>query len=498
MHCTERFLVFIFLSLIFHCVCVADWIEHEPISVNPDSAASATNPHYNSGGRRMVRILDTVIVLCPVWARDLTYRSNDHGNTWTQIDDDGFYSGCLISGPNNMIYHFYCSGDDIYMVKFPYDQPPPDPVSIYHDPNLSESTVVGPYRALNAIVDAEGRLYVSTNWGTESDQLYVLTSVDGGTTWQGPFQVTITGDTWYYPHLEVTSAGRLVVTFGTQGAGEQKIVFGYSDDKGLTWSLRELSDEVTQNPSILTVGDDRLFVFAQSAEAAYQGLVYNQSTDGGDSWSGWTLIDPTCGYADPSPALGADGTIYVAYRSSNGTGVTIGSCGDRSRSRLVFSRDMGETWQFADNYYEAERTGTRNHIRYQTWWNYGGPLEWIWMQYEDDQTQPIYYDINNDVVIKSHPKSDTVLFVRGDCNEDSFVDISDVVMILLHLFQDYSLSCEKSANINGDMSVDLSDIMFLLYYCFNEGSRPPEPFFYCGIDMTDNQIPCESYLPCSP
>ena len=64
------------------------------------------------------------------------------------------------------------------------------------------------------------------------------------------------------------------------------------------------------------------------------------------------------------------------------------------------SPDLGQTWQFVDSYYDAERTGTRNQIRYQTWWNYGGPLEWIWMQYEDGGTnRPIYYDINADVEI---------------------------------------------------------------------------------------------------
>ncbi len=135
-------------------------------------------------------------------------------------------------------------------------------------------------------------------------------------------------------------------------------------------------------------------------ENAHKGLVYNYTSDQGTTWNGWTLIDTTCGYADPSPGLGSDGrTIYVAYRSSNGTGVTSGTCGNQSRARLTMSTDLGQTWQFVDNYYRAERTGTRYQIRYQTWWNYGGPLEWIWMQYEDGGTnRPIYYDINMEIM----------------------------------------------------------------------------------------------------
>ena len=64
------------------------------------------------------------------------------------------------------------------------------------------------------------------------------------------------------------------------------------------------------------------------------------------------------------------------------------------------SPDLGGTWNFLNEYYTAERTGTRSQVRYQTWWSYGGPLEWIWMQYEGGGTnRPIYYDINTQVQI---------------------------------------------------------------------------------------------------
>jgi len=71
------------------------------------------------------------------------------------------------------------------------------------------------------------------------------------------------------------------------------------------------------------------------------------------------------------------------------------------------STDFGNSWTFPDDYYEAsERVGTRSQIRYQTWYNYGGPLEWIWMQYVNSGTQhPIYYDINTNVQIFNLSKS---------------------------------------------------------------------------------------------
>jgi len=285
------------------------------------------------------------------------------------------------------------------MVKFSYNATPPAPVCIYTHPDLS-ITGTGEYRAVNAIVNEQGHLFVAAHWGN-SDQLYVIKSVDNGSSWSHPVQISSGAGPWFYPHLEVTSANTLLCSYAQFLNGAHDIRVSRSLDEGLTWNNVLVSREDTSNPSILTVGDRRVFLFAQSNEESHRGLVYAVSENTGSTWSSWRVIDPTCGYADPSPALGSDGkTIYVAYRSSNGTGVTNGTCGDQCRSRLAMSGDSGSTWHFMDDYYEGERTGTRNQIRYQTWWNYGGPLEWIWMQYEDGGTnRPIYYDINTSVQI---------------------------------------------------------------------------------------------------
>ena len=355
-----------------------------------------------AGGRRIVRINDAIIAICPHGSSgERTYRSFNNGEIWVEIDVDGANSGCLISGPNQMAYHFYRYGDSIYMVKFKYNETPPSPVSIYQNADLLV-TDTGAYKALNAIVDSTGNLYVATHWGSP-DQLYLIRSFNGGATWDGPFEISSGNGPWFYPHLEVTSDDLLVCTYVHFETAQ--VVFAKSSNHGENWVrvLISNSNELSHNPSLLTIDDRHFFVFAQSGESAHRGLVYNYTVNQGATWNGWTLIDPTCGYADPSPGLGNDGqTIYVAYRSSNGTGVTTGTCGDQSRSRLAMSSDLGQTWDFVDNYYEGERAGTRSQIRYQTWWNYGGPLEWIWMQYEDGgANRPIYYDINVDESIKN-------------------------------------------------------------------------------------------------
>lgn len=391
----------IFLFTIYPAIGFCEWRDYIPRPINSDDNPGAVNPHLNSGGRRMVRIDNTTIAICPNQSgEEITYRSIDNGETWEDIDRGGMASGVLVSGAKQNVYHFYINGDSLYMVKFRYDQQPSEHKAIYTAAPLAQ-TSTGVYRAVNATVDADGTLFLIAHWGVP-DQLYIFTSQDEGESWNGPSLISNGTGPWFYPHFEVTAGGVLVGTYRNFNLNNE-LWFIRSEDGGLSWRRKLVSDNITYNPSLLTVGENGLFIFAQSSEPDHTGLVFNQSGDMGESWNGWQLIDPTCGYADPSPALGSDGnSIYVAYRSSNGTGVESGTCGDRSRARLIMSPDLGQTWQVVDSYYNAERTGTRYQTRYQTWWNYGGPLEWIWMQYEDSGVnRSIYYDINADVAIYS-------------------------------------------------------------------------------------------------
>lgn len=392
------------IIVLFPLIIFAGWKDHMPLPINADQNPGDVNPHYNSGGRRLVRINNTILALAPEQSGEKIYRSSDNGESWEEISSNATYSGCLISGKNQMVYYFFRNGNDIEMITFKYNEAPPEPVVIYSDPAVARSET-GAYKAINAIVDSSGFIYVACHWG-EPDDLYILSSQDEGQTWSDPLQISSGDGPWYYPHLEVSQNNILFCIYEKWQVHE--MVCARSADQGLTWNSSEISTELTYNPSLLIKGVD-LYVFAQSGEDEHRGLVFNRSTDQGESWTDWQLIDPTCGYADPSPGLGTDGTMYVAFRSSNGSGLTGGSCGDQSKSRLAMSSDDGATWTFPDDYYEAEeRVGTRNQIRYQTWFNYGGPLEWIWMQYESNGSQrPIYYDINTDITINEYTSANT-------------------------------------------------------------------------------------------
>jgi hypothetical protein len=86
-------------------------------------------------------------------------------------------------------------------------------------------------------------------------------------------------------------------------------------------------------------------------------------------------------------------------------------------------------------------------------------------------------------------------FVRGDCNDDGNVDISDALCTLNWLFLGGATpGCLAATNTNGDAAVDLSDAVYLLGYLFLGGPAPVLPFPACGPGLlaTDGEMGCET------
>jgi hypothetical protein len=72
-------------------------------------------------------------------------------------------------------------------------------------------------------------------------------------------------------------------------------------------------------------------------------------------------------------------------------------------------------------------------------------------------------------------------FIRGDCNDDGGVDISDAVCVLNWLFLGGSApDCAAVANSNGDAAADISDATYLLNHLFLGGPTPTAPYPSCG------------------
>ena len=83
------------------------------------------------------------------------------------------------------------------------------------------------------------------------------------------------------------------------------------------------------------------------------------------------------------------------------------------------------------------------------------------------------------------------LFLRGDANEDTRVNIADAIWIVSELFADGpTTGCRDAADVNDDGLIDISDGLFLIGYRFQAGAPPSSPFPGCGPDPSDDEVGC--------
>lgn len=88
-------------------------------------------------------------------------------------------------------------------------------------------------------------------------------------------------------------------------------------------------------------------------------------------------------------------------------------------------------------------------------------------------------------------------FRRADSNASGDLNIADVLFTLGWLFGSGSPpACEKAADANDDGRVDVSDALFTLGFLFLGASDPPAPFSTCGVDPTEDTLPCSSGSAC--
>ncbi len=86
-------------------------------------------------------------------------------------------------------------------------------------------------------------------------------------------------------------------------------------------------------------------------------------------------------------------------------------------------------------------------------------------------------------------------FVRGDADFNKAVNMTDAIVLLLHLFQGGSLACEKAADADDNGELEIADAIFILKYQFLGGSLPPPPFdpeaAVPGFDPTGDALTCK-------
>jgi hypothetical protein len=82
-------------------------------------------------------------------------------------------------------------------------------------------------------------------------------------------------------------------------------------------------------------------------------------------------------------------------------------------------------------------------------------------------------------------------FVRGDCNSDFAVDLSDAVHNLSYLLSGGDTpSCIQACDSNGDDRNDISDPIYILNYLFLGSTAPPAPFPACDPGPAGSSLSC--------
>jgi len=78
------------------------------------------------------------------------------------------------------------------------------------------------------------------------------------------------------------------------------------------------------------------------------------------------------------------------------------------------------------------------------------------------------------VPFRSYPGELTIWWsIPGDANNDSLVDLGDIVFLTNYLYKYGPVPCVMEAgDPNGDCQVDVGDVVFLINFLFREGSSP--------------------------
>lgn len=110
-----------------------------------------------------------------------------------------------------------------------------------------------------------------------------------------------------------------------------------------------------------------------------------------------------------------------------------------------------------------------------------------------DETQPVdniavidfgsvgdFLTFSGEICIVADPE-----FVRGDCNNDSIVNIADAAAILGQQFQGLEVNCEDACDVNNDGRINLADTVFTLTFLFKSGDEPADPYPDQGPDQPD-------------
>ncbi len=103
-------------------------------------------------------------------------------------------------------------------------------------------------------------------------------------------------------------------------------------------------------------------------------------------------------------------------------------------------------------------------------------------------------EVDDDPFAFSVSEQHDASFIRGDANDDGYVDVGDAVALLWHLFHaDTNPYCPDALDANDDGAVNLSDPVRVLNHLFQLGVPLAAPYPSRGFDETEDELLCRSY-----
>jgi hypothetical protein len=173
------------------------------------------------------------------------------------------------------------------------------------------------------------------------------TSTDGGATWGPAPTARIEGtERCGWPTIGITATGRKFVTTHT---GAKGLLFTYQDAGSTTWTKKYVGEEQGDLTGVwnrATVSGNNIHVIISRQDefdGMVGGLAYFHSADGGDTWTGPTVIADAAGeslIARHMPSVNAD-AYFIDSKGDHVVFVT----GEYSRQVVMYeSMDNGATW----------------------------------------------------------------------------------------------------------------------------------------------------------
>jgi hypothetical protein len=222
------------------------------------------------------------------------YYSRWNGRRWSdpidiQIGGQVFYPAVTID-PEQRIHLVWEDSGHLYYSSAPSDQA--ETAHGWSPPQDVAAGITGGWYPFAIVSDSAGQLYIGYASQAQGNGIYVMTSADGGGSWQSPVLVADMADsTPGIVRLASDPRGRIHIVWGTapRSGLSDAVYYAHSTDRGKLWTTAMLVDRKsdvdykTDWINVAVVGNDEIHLVWMSGPRAYR--FHRWSGDGGTTWS---------------------------------------------------------------------------------------------------------------------------------------------------------------------------------------------------------------------